>query len=273
MAKRPEYPFGYSDEEAQRLEIQAALIEDLLEITFRKAGLTVGMHVLDLGCGVGDVSFLVARMVGPTGSVLGIDRAEPSIARARRRASAAGIRNVAFEQADLTSFMPEQTFDAVVGRFVLLYLREPEALLSRLRGRVRPGGVFAIQEQDLSQASQSPPSELFQTVYSWISGAFDVGGAEREMGSKLHKAFLDAGLPRPTMMAMTPLTSGPDSPYYEFLTQIVRSMMPVIERARLASPSEIDIDTLTARLRHDAVSNERLLYPPRLISAWSALPD
>jgi SAM-dependent methyltransferase len=235
MAKRPEYPFGYSDEEAQRLEIQAALIEDLLEITFRKAGLTVGMHVLDLGCGVGDVSFLVARMVGPTGSVLGIDRAEPSIARARRRASAAGIRNVAFEQADLTS--------------------------------------FAIQEQDLSQASQSPPSELFQTVYSWISGAFDVGGAEREMGSKLHKAFLNAGLPRPTMMAMTPLTSGPDSPYYEFLTQIVRSMLPVIERARLASPSEIDIDTLTARLRHDAVSNERLLYPPRLISAWSALPD
>jgi ubiquinone/menaquinone biosynthesis C-methylase UbiE len=104
-----------------------ALTEDVL----RRAGVSTGMHVLDLGCGVGDVSLLAARLVGPHGSGLGIDKAPSSIEIAQRRAAAEKIANARFETADLLSFDPAVRFDAVVGRFVLLYMppcRCPAAL-------------------------------------------------------------------------------------------------------------------------------------------------
>ena len=55
------YPLGYTNDEARRLAMQAVYLEDLTADVLRRAGVGTGMHVLDLGCGVGDVSLLVAR--------------------------------------------------------------------------------------------------------------------------------------------------------------------------------------------------------------------
>jgi len=99
-----DYPLGYSDQEARRLAEQGALLEDLTQDMLRRAGLQHGMHVLDIGCGVGDVSLLAARMVGPEGQVLGIDRAASSVETARRRARSLGETNARVEEADVTSF-------------------------------------------------------------------------------------------------------------------------------------------------------------------------
>jgi hypothetical protein len=63
-----DYPLGHSENEARRLADQATLFEDLTEDVLRRAGLRPGMGVLDLGCGVGDVSLLAARMVGGRGA-------------------------------------------------------------------------------------------------------------------------------------------------------------------------------------------------------------
>ena len=79
MNDEHDYALGYSDHEARRLAEQGALLEDLTQDMLRRAGLQPGMHVLDIGCGVGDVSLLAARMVGPEGQVLGIDRAASSV--------------------------------------------------------------------------------------------------------------------------------------------------------------------------------------------------
>ena len=56
------YPLGYSAAEARRLEVQGKYLEDLTADVFRRAGITPGMHILDIGCGVGDVSLLAAQM-------------------------------------------------------------------------------------------------------------------------------------------------------------------------------------------------------------------
>ena len=79
MSKTPDYPLGYTEHEARRLAEQGALLEELTAEVFRRAGVRAGMTVLDIGCGVGDVSLLVARLVGPKGAVLGIDRAASSV--------------------------------------------------------------------------------------------------------------------------------------------------------------------------------------------------
>jgi ubiquinone/menaquinone biosynthesis C-methylase UbiE len=268
------YPLGYTEDEARRLAAQASFFEDLTKDVFRRAGIGVGMHILDLGCGVGDVSFLVAGIVGAAGTVLGIDRNASSIEIARRRATALGFNNVQFEVSELDTFDDGgRRFDALIGRLVLLYLPDPVATLRRFRDFLRPGGVIAFQEMDMDQRSQFPASELFTQVTSWIIAGFNAGGAEPNMGRRLLLTFLRAGLPRPTMIATSRVESGPDSYAYAYTTGVLRSLLPLLERAGLASAEEVAIDTLTERLHQDATANEIVMFLPRMVGAWSRLPS
>jgi SAM-dependent methyltransferase len=213
-------------------------------------------------------------MVGPGGAVLGLDRAASSVETARRRGLAVGAANVRFEQAELESFDTTRTFDAVIGRLVLLFLADPAPLLRRLRHCVRPGGVVAFHEMDMQASTQVPASELYSLVLHWIQAAFKFSGTELNMGSKLLATFLRAGLPRPTMIAAARVESGPMSPAYDLLAGVVRSLLPLIERAGVASASEVEIETLVDRLRQDAVAQERVIFLPpgwRLVTAGAFL--
>jgi ubiquinone/menaquinone biosynthesis C-methylase UbiE len=269
VSKSFDYALGYSDQEAKRLQLQAALSEDILEDGLRRGGLQPGMRVLDIGSGVGDVAIVLARFVGPEGSVLGVERWPPSIEIARRRCERQGLANVSFVQATLEDFDVEDKFDALVGRFILQYLPSRSQILSRLKHRLKPGGVVIFQELDNSGSTEAPPSPLFAAVRSWIASAFEATGSVHDMGALLPKTFVDAGLPRPQMIGVTRVESGPDTPYYEFLTDVLRSVLPVLERIGRPSPETIDIDTLADRLRADAVAGERTLYSARVVSAWT----
>jgi 2-polyprenyl-3-methyl-5-hydroxy-6-metoxy-1,4-benzoquinol methylase len=271
MSDSQDYPLGYSEQEARRLADQGALLEGLTEDVLRRAGLGHGMQVLDIGCGVGDVSLLAAKLVGSGGAVLGIDRAASSIETARRRLAALGVTNARFEQADLATFETAQRFDAIVGRLVMLYLPEPAAVLRRLARHLKSAGIVALQEFDMSQTSQVPASELFLQVRRWILGGFIAGGAELDMGTKLYTTFLRAGLPAPTMTAATLVVCGPAAAGYEYITRVLRSLLPVIERSAAANVTDIGIDTLADRLRDDTLANERVIFLPRLVGAWTRL--
>ena len=270
MNKAASYPLGYSDQEAQRLAEQASQMEGFTEGVFRRAGLEPGMQVLDIGSGVGDVSFLAARLVGDTGAVLGVERAAASVETARRRAEEIGLRNVAFAQSELAEFDTERTFDMIVGRFILSYLPDREKVLQRLTRYLKPGGVVACLELDISQIAQTPPSDLFTQVRRWVLDAFAVG-AELDMGSKLLATFVRAGLPVPEMLAVQPVVGGATSRGYDDLVQAVRSLLPVIERTSGVSAEEVDVDTLAARLREDAAAHNRVIFMSRVMAAWTRL--
>jgi SAM-dependent methyltransferase len=273
MSESGNYPLGYSEDEARRLASQAAFLEDLTADVLRRAGIESGMKVLDLGCGVGDVSVLAASMVGNSGAVLGIDRAVSSIEMARRRVAILGTLQVRFETAELDAFDSVEKFDAVIGRLVLLYQPDPTSLLLRLRKFLQPNAIIAFQEMDMETVSQVPTSETFTRVRSWILGGFKAGGTELNMGSKLLPTFLSAGLPRPTMIAASRVESGPGSKVYAILAQIVQSLLPLIERAGAATVDEVAVGTLAERLRQDALANESVTFWPRLVGAWSRLPE
>ena len=262
-----EYVLGYSQRESRRLQVQAEALQEGLRFVLRNAGLREGMRVLDVGCGIGDVSMLAAQIVGASGSVVGVDRSEASLETARRRARESGAENVEYRLADLNAYEHEARYDALIGRFVLLYLPDPAAVVRRLCKSLELGGVVFFQETDMTQARQVPRSDLFQAVNGWIFGAFKASGANIEMGGRLLETFRGAGLPWPDALAMTPAGGGPDSPYYDFLASMVQTMQPVIERAGLASAAEIDLPTLAERLRRDGVEHERMFFPPQVVSA------
>jgi ubiquinone/menaquinone biosynthesis C-methylase UbiE len=263
------YPLGYSAAEFRRLEQQAAFLRDLTEDVLRRAGLASGMRVLDIGCGVGDVSLLAAELVGPAGEVLGVDRSPDAIDVASRRAAVRGCRRVRFAAADLDAFATPERFDAVIGRLVLLYLPDPAATLRWLCGLLRPGGIVAMQEYAMLLARSVPECELYCRCSSWIMAAFERAGFERDMGSRLFRTFHDAGLPVPQMISAARAEGGPASPIYDYVAEVVRSLLPVMQRLGVATAGEVGIETLAERLRAEAVANMACVMTPALIGAWT----
>jgi enediyne biosynthesis protein CalE5 len=104
-----------------------------------------GHRVLDVGCGIGDPTLQVAVLVGPHGRVVGIDLVEDMLATARERAAALGLAHVEFRAGDVSSIeLPAGGFDAVLGRWSLIYVADVAAVLARLRAALAPGGRIAL---------------------------------------------------------------------------------------------------------------------------------
>ena len=113
--------------------------------TVRRAGLRPGDTVLDACCGTGASALPAAQAVGPTGSVLGIDIAEPALELARAKAAALDLSNVEFRVRDVEATgLPSASFDAVVCVFGVFFLPDMVGAVRELWRLVRPGGVLAV---------------------------------------------------------------------------------------------------------------------------------
>ena len=185
--KQSDYVLGHTDYEQLRLIRQAKILAPATEHFLRDAGIDSGMRVLDIGCGAGDVTMLVAQLVGPQGKVTSIDLDEASIATARKRTSAVGLSNTTFHRANILTFADAEPFDAIVGRFVLEFVPEPAATVSRLCGLLRPGGIMAFQEPSwdiwLDHTAHLP---LRMAVTTILRDAFVASGANTEMELPLY---------------------------------------------------------------------------------------
>ncbi|PKA43437.1 methylase [Rhizobium sullae] len=264
------YALGYTKREFRRLEVQGALLHELTEDVLRCAGIGPGMRVLDIGCGVGDVSMLAGKLVGPKGLVLGIDRSADAIDIAERRATEAGqCYWTRFATAELDTFYCDELFDAVIGRLILMYLPDPRATLRRLRGFLRPGGVVAFQELAMPLARSVPEGPLFSQCRDWIVGTIERAGFESDMGGKLPMTFAAAGLPAPQMNFAGIIGGGPDSLIYNYIAETVRSLLPAAERAGVTAAAEVEIDTLAERLRSEAVERQACFMPATFVGAWA----
>ncbi len=267
------YVLGDAEYELRRLFNQSRLIGNVTEQVMQQAGINPGMTILDCACGVGDLSFDVARLVGPSGRVLGIDQSARCVDRARERAAEAGLRNVWFEVADLASFRVREPVDAVVGKLILMYLQEPAVILSHFARQVRPGGLIVFQEIVLSMLRSRPSSPLVEKCGEWIHDIFARAGADVDMGWKLSATFQRAGLPSPQMFLGTPVEAKSDSPMYEHIAETVRSLLPMMEHYGVASAEEVMIGSLTDRLRVEMTAAQTVCERPVLIGAWTRKPD
>jgi len=267
----PPYPLGYSEREFARLQRQGEFLRDITEDMLRRAGIGPGMRVLDAGCGVGDVSMLAAARVGPTGAVLRIDRSERSLDVASQRAAAAGQRWLRFQRAELDTFEDGESFDALVGRLVLLYLPDPAGALRKLCRHLRPCGIVAFQEMAMPLGRCVPDAPLYRQCVDWIVHTLARAGVETDMGARLPRIFRAAGLPAPQMLALARVEAGGESPVYEYVAETVRTLLPLAQSVGVTSTEAADIDTLAERLRTEALSFDTSIMPPPLIGAWTRL--
>ena len=263
-----QYALGSTDAEHERLMRQAARLAQSTERFFRDAGIGLGQRILDIGSGVGDVAMLAARLVGPSGEVMGIERDMRSIARARARVAEARLRNVSFMQSDVNQISGDKPFDAAVGRLILMYLPDPVAVLRSLCKLLCPGGVLAFQEpswdSSLALIAHLP---LWSACTSLIRETFQRSGVNTEVGLGLYGIFQEAGLPLLSMRMEMPLGDDP-----EWIYGVLCSLRPKMEQLNLPFHTLGGFDTLPNRLRAEVVASKTVATSMALVGAWAHKP-
>jgi ubiquinone/menaquinone biosynthesis C-methylase UbiE len=271
-AESHEYALERSDAERQRLILQDRVIGRRTESFLRAAGLGPGMRVLDVGCGAGDVSLLVARIIGASGSVLGVDVDGASIEIAQRRAAAAKSTNIEFLTTDIGAVVLEADFDAVVGRLILMHLPDPPLVLRRVAHALRVGGLLAFQEVHLASPWLSFPSSPSLERVQQLRARALAGGqpVNPHMGLALRDTFLRAGLNDPTIQSDVVVVSGKDLDGYELIEQTVRSLLPGWLRRGVEGSDRLNSRDLGTRLRNEIGDHGAIMLYP-LIGAWTRL--
>jgi 2-polyprenyl-3-methyl-5-hydroxy-6-metoxy-1,4-benzoquinol methylase len=263
------YILGHVDAEIRRLLLQARLHDGFTEHALRLAGLRPGMRVLDVGCGPGDVSFIAARLVGPSGTVLGVDAAPEVVEVARTRAAENGLDRVRFEPKTIADVCLDQPVDAVIGRLILMHLPDPVAALRHLAAMVRRGGLIAFCESDITPVYSVPDLPIWRTVKDAFGKAFSGMGLDPALGGKLHTLFRHAGLAAPRLTLGAPL-GGADAPdILAYVVETWRSLFPIAERLGLIPDELADIGTLIRRLQDETANADAVVMMPPLICAWT----
>src|SRR5437899_8515999 len=262
------YALGSADAEHERLIRQAARLAPLTERLFGEAGIGPGQRVLDLGTGVGDVAMLAARLVGPSGEVVGIERDARSLNRARARVAEAGLHNVSFIQSDVSQITASEPFDAAVGRFILMWLPDPVSVLRQLSLLVRAGGVVAFQEPSWAPIfAISTHLSLWSAAAALMYETIRRSGANPEMGLALYRIFQEAGLPAPAMQMEVPLGDDPD--FIRWMYDVICSLRPQIQQLNLSLEKLGDFDTLPERLQAEVTASNGVTSWMAVVGAWS----
>ena len=268
-ASQPKYILGHEQSEIDRLMVQSAVMPPFTERLFKAAGMSTGMRVLDLGCGPSDVSMLAANLVGPSGSVIGIDRSSEVISIAKRRGEQAGLSHVSFKSVAFEKFADPDVFDCVVGRFVLMYQSDPIEFLRAAARFVRPGGVIALHELDFaSNFSSCPPVWAWNTLGSMIGAAFRDALPHYDLANQMIKCFADAGLPTPELFRETPVGGGEQSPLYAWVEKTLRSVWPQLVEMGVATAEGFPADVTMEKVKSALVRARSQIEGPAQVCAW-----
>ena len=188
---RGDYVLATGNAAANRLRILHNVYGPGARELLLRAGIQRGMSVVDLGCGVGMTTQLLAELVGPTGEVVGVDYSAAQVEQARTLLPP-GVSNVRFVEASATDTgLHREAFDVVYCRFLLIHLQDPESALREMHGLLKPEGIMAIEDGDLTSASSEPRSKLEE--FSNLFGALGPKwGVDYTLGRRLFHLVLNA---------------------------------------------------------------------------------
>lgn len=238
------------------------------------AGITPGMRVLEIGCGNGEVTQELAELVGPSGSVVALDRNEGGVALARARMAEQGIAQVQFAVADVTSDLSTLAalhgapFDALAGRRVLMYLPDPAAVLGNLTGWLRSGGLVVFEETDSTMVpARIAPLAAHDQVTAWLRSMLVAEGANPAMGFALPATLVQAGL-RFARIRAEAVILGQGTQYP--LSVLLKMMQTRLIATGIATQAEVD--ALMDQLDAEALDPTNVYIGAMSFCAWAYKP-
>jgi len=180
-----EYAIQGGNEGSIRLDILSRTVEKSTEDFLKTAGLNGAKNCLDLGCGTGKVSMMIAKKIGNQGQVLGLDINELNIQAAIKSAKAQQIENVNFQVFDAYTLKSTTKYDLIYSRFLLSHLTNPNTVLENALQSLKSGGKLLIEDTDFTGHFCSPKSDYFDKYVSLYQDLLKKRGANANLGQRL----------------------------------------------------------------------------------------
>jgi SAM-dependent methyltransferase len=156
------------------------------------------MRVADIGCGIGTVACWMAGQVGQAGHVVGVDASAAQLAVAREHANLAGLDNMTFiEGSAYDTGLERATFDLVCCRLLLIHLAAPAEAIREMCALLKPGGVLVCEDGVFSTFFSEPRCLAVERLVQFWHALWAKGGLDGDLGQKLPRLFLAAGLRAP----------------------------------------------------------------------------
>ncbi len=244
---------------------------DYLDLAYRsstaalleRCGVGPGLRCLDLGCGGGHATRQLARAVGPSGSVVGVDTDVEILGLARRDTDAAGLSNVEFRDGNANE-LGEGSYDVVYARLLLTHLRDPAELVKRMAAATRPGGAVIVEDIDWDGAFCYPPSAAFDRYWRMHEALHRRRGGDPRVGPKLPGLLRAAGLRDVGLSVVQPVHQDGDAKLVHYLT--LQNIAPAARDEGLLGEREADeLLRDLGRLTEDPAV---LLGLPRTFQVW-----
>jgi 2-polyprenyl-3-methyl-5-hydroxy-6-metoxy-1,4-benzoquinol methylase len=271
--KHHTYVLKHSVDELRRLEAQGAFLRNSTRDFLQRVGLEPGMRVLDIGCGAGDVSLIAAELVGPTGSVLGIDRNEEVLSCATDRAQEKDLEHVRFENRAIADLEAGARFDAVIGRLVIIHQPNPVETLGRLLQLVRPGGVAGFQEIDVDASYWAThPIPTLDLLWKWLAEVTRRKIFTGNLAAAFMTAFDSAGIVDRRLIRTGAIESGLDSGAFKWVGGFARSLMAGVGGLGVV-PAETDLRLFETRFKAEVEAAQACFIPAHFLGAACRLPS
>lgn len=210
MSKEKNYYLGTHDAEIRRLGLQHRVWRPHVLDAWRRAGITTGSTVIDAGAGPGYASLDLAEIVEEAGRVIVLERSDRFLEALKGAAATRGLANIDTRAFDLvTDDVSVSGVDAVWIRWVFAFLSDPIAVLKKLSGAIRPGGVFVIHEyMDWATMNWTPRRDALTDFIDVTIRDWRASGGEPDIAVQLLPMLSKAGLrlkeTRPIIHAVRP---------------------------------------------------------------------
>lgn len=195
VTSEKDYVLGTHDKEIARLGLQHRAWQPCTFAAWRSAGIGAGQTVLDVGCGPGYASVDLAELVGPTGSVLAIDKSDKFLKSLNGKRLQRGLDNITVYQADLdTGDFPAVAANAAWCRWVFAFLQRPCEVLARLAKAIGPAGAIVIHEYfDYSTWRTAPRCPELEEFVSVVMASWRAAGGEPDIALSLPRWLEELG--------------------------------------------------------------------------------
>jgi ubiquinone/menaquinone biosynthesis C-methylase UbiE len=229
------------------------------------AGIKPGMACLDVGCGGGDVAMEMARLVGPSGRVTGIDMDSTKMQLAQQEAERETITNVKFLELDIDHLDHAAEYDLVYARLFLTHLRDPADALQRMVQATKPGGVVVVEDMDHSGTFCYPACPALEQHVSLYNRIIRLKGADPEIGPKLPALFREVGLQDLHLSHAQPAFMAGEAKRIHQIT--LENIAPAVIAAGLAG--EAEMNALFSTLDNFAQDSQTIVSFPRIFQVWA----
>ena len=229
-----------------------------------RTGLRAGMRCLDLGCGGGEVTLALARLVGPRGEAIGLDMDAEKIDLAIGQALAAGLPNARFRQVDVDEWSEPGSYDLVYCRFLLTHLCDPLAILRKMRAAVRPGGTVVVEDLDIAGRIWHPPCPALDRFARLYRSIIARRGGDADIGPKLYGLARAAGLANVDLDVVQPTFASGEGKAIALLS--LANITDAVLQDGLASEAELRAmrDEVAAYIERD----DTIVSLPRIFQVW-----